>query len=248
MKNFLLLTFILSLIACRGARNWVVDSPAGDRYCTIDPKGESIIPNGRIIKPMGRTVRIAPHPYGLALSRDGRVAVTANSGNRPFSITILDQLESAQPRVRQIPEGAGNNDNLLEDVFMGLAITPDDRQVWVAGGKANKVFLFDLGTGAKLDSINCAQADNPDGYLGDLALTRDGNRLYICDQSNFRLIIADTRQRKVLYYVPVGRYPFGVCLSPDEKTAYVANVGMVGRRERDAAARDASDQNRFFGR
>jgi hypothetical protein len=26
--------------------------------------------------------------------------------------------------------------------------------------------------------------------------------------------------------VPVGRYPFGICLSPDEKKAYVANVGM----------------------
>ncbi|MEZ5012614.1 MAG: YncE family protein, partial [Bacteroidales bacterium] len=28
------------------------------------------------------------------------------------------------------------------------------------------------------------------------------------------------------YSVPVGRYPFGICLSPDEKRIYVANVGM----------------------
>lgn len=175
---------------------------------------------------MGNTVRIAPHPYGLALSPDGSVAVTANSGNRPFSITILENPASGNPKVRQVPEGPMNDPNLLEDVFMGLAITSDNRSVWAAGGISNKIFRYDLRTGAKLDSILCAQPDNPDGYLGDLALSRDGHTLFVCDQSNFRLVVADTRSRKVLHYVPVGRYPFGVTLSPDEKTVYVANVGM----------------------
>lgn len=220
----------LTLPACQSSRQsagkWLIQPPAGDRYCQIDTGGETIIPNGRVIKPMGSTVRVAPHPYGLALSPDGSVAVTANSGNRPFSITILENPASGQPRVRQVPEGPMNDPNLLEDVFMGLAITSDNRSVWVAGGISNKIFRYDLQTGAKLDSILCAQPDNPDGYLGDLALSRDGNTLYVCDQSNFRLVVADTRSRKVRHYVPVGRYPFGVALAPDEKTAYVANVGM----------------------
>jgi hypothetical protein len=88
------------------------------------------------------------------------MAVTANSGNRPFSITLLKNPFSAKTEVVQIPDGAQNDQNLLEDVFMGLAITPDDRQVWVSGGKANKVYLFDLQTGAKIDSIACAVPDN----------------------------------------------------------------------------------------
>ncbi|MFN0036718.1 MAG: hypothetical protein ACKVUS_16755 [Saprospiraceae bacterium] len=233
MRASALFVFALLWAACQSpkpaqqsASNWLISSPAGDRYCQINPEGETIIPNGRIVKPMGNTVRIAPHPYGLALSPDGSVAVTANSGNRPFSITILENPANGQPKVRQVPEGAMNDPNLLEDVFMGLAITPDNHSVWVAGGQSNKIFRYDLRSGAKLDSILCAQPDNPDGYLGDLALTRDGNTLYVCDQSNFRLVVADTRSRKVLHYVPVGRYPFGVTLSPDERTAYVANVGM----------------------
>ena len=239
----LALTAALLLAACQAPKNTqinrsnlIIASPAGDRYCQINTTGETIIPNGRIIKPMGNTVRIAPHPFGLTLSPDGSVAVTANSGNRPFSITILENPSSGQPKVRQVPEGALNNPDLLEDVFMGLAITPDNRSVWVAGGQSNKLFRYDLRYGAKLDSIICAQSDHPafaeamsgkqDGYLGDLALSRDGNTLYVCDQSNFRLVVADTRTKKVLHYVPVGRYPFGVTLSPDGKTAYVANVGM----------------------
>ncbi len=229
----LFLTVALLWAACQTPKNAQnitrkggITSPAGDRYCQINPAGESIIPNGRIIKPMGNTVRIAPHPYGLVLSPDGSIAVTANSGNQPFSITILADPNSGQPKVRQVPEGSVNDPNLLEDVFMGLAITSDNRSVWVAGGQSNKVFRYDLKTGLKLDSILCAQKDNPDGYLGDLALTRNGSTLYICDQSNFRLLVADTRTRKVTHYIPVGRYPFGVTLSPDEKTVYVANVGM----------------------
>jgi YVTN family beta-propeller protein len=232
-STFLLLVAPLLWAACQSTQNTqktsskrTISAPAGDRYCQINPEGESIIPNGRIIRPMGNTIRIAPHPYGLALSPDGSVAVTANSGNRPFSITILEDPNSGKPRVRQVPEGAQNDPNLLEDVFMGLAITSDNRSVWVAGGQSNKVFRYDLKTGAKLDSILCAQPDHPDGYLGDLALTRNGNTLYICDQSNFRLLVVDTRTQKVKHYISVGRYPFGVTLSPDEKTVYVANVGM----------------------
>lgn len=227
------LATVLLLAACQSsrtsrfsAREWLIQSPASDRYCQINTAGESIIPNGRVVKPMGNTVRIAPHPYGLVLSPDGSVAVTANSGNRPFSITILENPATGSPKVRQVPEGAMNDPNLLEDVFMGLAITPDNRSVWVSGGSANKLFRYDLRSGAKLDSILCAQPDNPDGYLGDLALSRDGHTLYVCDQSNFRLLVADTRSRKVLHYIPVGRYPFGVTLAPDEKTVFVANVGM----------------------
>lgn len=75
---------------------------------------------------------------------------------------------------------------------MGLAIAPDNGSVWVAGGQSNKIFHFDLRNGTKLDSIVCAQPDNPDGYLGDLALSRNGHTLFVCDQSNFRLCSSST--------------------------------------------------------
>lgn len=200
----------------------LIAPPAGSRYCAIDPSGETVLPNGRLIAPMGNTVRIAPHPFGLALSNDGSMAVTANSGIRPFSITLIDQLAQPQPRVRQIPEGPLGDPNVLADVFMGLAITPDNRGVWVAGGQSNKVYFFDLAKGEKTDSI----AIEGEGYLGEMALSNDGHTLYVCDQANFQLLVLDTRSRRLLHRVPTGRYPFGVALSPDGKTAYVANVGV----------------------
>ena len=46
------------------------------------------------------------------------------------------------------------------------------------------------------------------------------------DQIGFRMLIINTETAKLEQNVPVGRYPFGICLSPDEKKVYVANVGM----------------------
>lgn len=209
---------------------WIAQAPAGDRYCQIDRSGETVIPNGRLITPVGRTVTTAPHPFGLTLSSDGTVAITANSGTRPFSISIIRDLESPNPTVQQIPEGAQNDEGVLEAVFMGLAITPDNRSVYVAGGTANKIFRFDLETGEKIDSINCAvTADGRDythGYIGDMTLSRDGKTLFAVDQIGFRLLIIDTETNEIQHNIPTGRYPFGITLSPDEQRIFVANVGM----------------------
>ena len=50
--------------------------------------------------------------------------------------------------------------------------------------------------------------------------------IYAVDQIGFRMVVLDTKTRSLKHSVPVGRYPFGICLSPDEKKVYVANVGM----------------------
>ncbi|HWB62943.1 MAG TPA: YncE family protein, partial [Chitinophagales bacterium] len=50
--------------------------------------------------------------------------------------------------------------------------------------------------------------------------------LYAVDQINFSLLQLDVKNKTIAHRIPVGRYPFGVALTPDEKAVYVANVGM----------------------
>jgi len=64
------------------------------------------------------------------------------------------------------------------------------------------------------------------GYIGDMVLSKNGKRLYAVDQIGFRMLILITETNQLIASVPVGRYPFGIALSPDEKTTFVANVGM----------------------
>ncbi len=232
---FVLFSFIL-LTSCKNNtisnedELWIVSSPSGSDYVKIDKSGKTIIPNGRFITPAGKSIITAPHPYGLTLSPDGNIAVTANSGTSPLSITIIRNILSENPDVQQVPPGSSTDKGVLASVFMGLAISPNNQTVYVAGGQENKIYLFDIATGRKKDSIDCSfVSDNVDyshGYIGDLQLTKDGKTLYAVDQIGFRMLVLDTKSKKLKHSVPVGRYPFGICLSPDEKKAYVANVGM----------------------
>ena len=221
----------ITFTSCHSTKNelMVLSAPAGNLYTSINKNGTTVLPNGRLLTPSGRSFMVAPHPFGLILSGDGKIAVTANSGVSPLSISIIRNLTTS-PEIIQVPPGSSSNAGVLESVFMGLAISPDNRKVYVAAGQDNSILAFDLLTGNKLDSVDCSvSADGtkfPDGYIGDLILSRDGTHLFAVDQTNFRLVIADTRKMQVINSVPVGRYPFGVALSHDEKKLYVANVGM----------------------
>jgi YVTN family beta-propeller protein len=232
--SFLQLLFCLILISSCVSQKLpklkVVSSPSGSLYTQIDKSGITVIPNGRFLTPYGKSVEVAPHPFGLTLSADGGVAVTANSGTSPISISIIKNLRSDHPTVLQVPPGPGTDKGVLASVFMGLAVSPDNKIVYVAGGQENKIYLFSVGSGEKLDSIDCSVSENggltPDGYIGDIKLSKDGRYLYAVDQMLFRLIVIDTRQMKIIGSAKTGRYPFGVILSRDGQKVYVANVGM----------------------
>ncbi|ARK13475.1 bifunctional YncE family protein/alkaline phosphatase family protein [Fibrella sp. ES10-3-2-2] len=230
---FLLLT--INAVAQLKPPTYLISAPAGSAYTQIDKAGRTVLPNGRFITPRGRQIETAPHPYGLVLSPDGNTLITANSGINPFSISIIrdvlgESTPGTSPSVRQVPEGPKTDNGVLEACFMGLAVSPDGKTVYVAGGETNKIFAFDIATGKPAGSINCgvktATADYRHGYIGDMALTRDGKTLYAVDQIGFRLLVIDVSSKTIRHNVPTGRYPFGITLSPDEKTAYVANVGV----------------------
>lgn len=238
MRKILLLSLIiLLLVSCHqnnklknAEKVWLAKAPAGEEYTRINREGATIIPNGRRITPTGKQITVAPHPFGLALSPDGKTIITANSGVGPFSISIITAYNSETPALKQIPETLNPEKGLLEAVFMGLAISPDNKRVYVAGGQQNRIYIFDLATSQKLGEISCSKSfddtDYSDGYIGDMVLSKDGTRLYAVDQIGFRMVVIDTKINEVIHNVKTGRYPFGITLSPDEKTVYVANVGM----------------------
>ncbi len=67
---------------------------------------------------------------------------------------------------------------------------------------------------------------NPDvHYLNPtaLALSADGNRLYVVCEGDNVVLAVNTRTRHVISRVKVGRKPAGIALSPDGKTLYVSN-------------------------
>lgn len=214
--------------AMAGAEGFLMQAPAGVRYVECNPSGESVLPNGRLITPIGGMYQVRPHPYGLAMSGDGRFVVTVSSDGPQLS--ILDRADPAQPVLRYIPDNLNEGEGVLDAAFMGLAVAPDNKTLFVAGERDFSVTVFDLKTKDRLHRIACThEADETlfeDGYIGDLVLSADGRYLYACEQSHWRVLTIDVAKREVVASTAVGRYPFGLALSPDGSKLYVANVGM----------------------
>jgi DNA-binding beta-propeller fold protein YncE len=230
----LVLLLIISFSGCarRPARTLGLAAPAGVRPTEIVPGGESVLPNGRLITPQGVQVKVAPHPYGLALSPDGKMLVTSNSGTWPFSVSIMSDLVSGKPRVEQIPPGypPKHSETDPKSVYLGVAITPNNRTLYVSEGNNGRIGIFDLKTRRDLGKLSLDGRYHGRTYqhslAGELKLSPGGKYLYALDLAYFRMVVFDTHSRRMIASVRVGRLPFGLALSPDGKTAYVSNVGM----------------------
>ena len=95
MRIYSLSLILLLLIYSCSIRNksndtslWIISAPAGNEVTNIDKSGKTVLPNGRFITPFGKSIIVAPHPYGLTLSNDGNFAVTANSGTSPLPMLL----------------------------------------------------------------------------------------------------------------------------------------------------------------
>ena len=138
MKTIIQFLILIFITACNFQNDdsdktlWIISAPSGSEFAKIDREGKTVIPNGRYITPAGKSIVTAPHPYGLTLSPDGNVAVTANSGTSPLSITIIRNILSQHPEVQQVPPGPATDAGVLASVFMGLAISPDNQTVYAA--------------------------------------------------------------------------------------------------------------------
>jgi YVTN family beta-propeller protein len=229
-------SILLLLIAVSSLPAAEYSTPAGDRTAVRRPGAETILPGGRVVAPLGKQYATGPGPFGLAVSPDGKTAVTANGGPNRYSITLLDQSRE-KPALRHViafgkdkAQGpAKPNEDDWKSVFMGLAFE-NDRGLWASEGNSGRVRLMDLSNGDLRHFIDLDQGGYSDSYTGDLALDRQRGLLYVVDQANFRVAIIDTRKKKIMASARVGRLPFAIALSPDGRRAYVTNIGLFEYR------------------
>ncbi len=192
--------------------------PGMNRFCEININGESIIPSGRLVKPYGEFVRIAPDPFGLALSPDGTLALSVHNN----LLTLINT------KTRSSKEGITSFHD--KGSYMGAAIKKDNKTAYLSGGDSGDIIVMDLLTlgDTKRITINgpCDNLNFTDSFVGDIRLSDDEKRLFILDQFNFRLVIMDIEANRILHSIPVGRFPLGIDISPDGKFAYIANTGI----------------------
>lgn len=224
-KKLLLLPFtFISLALAAQQQVKILQVPGYNDRCKIDEKGESVLPSGRFVTPAGQTIRITHDPFGMAVSPDGKKAVTLHDG----VFTVIDLTTLTTTRVPSYDGKIGSP--FSKGSFLGVAFSPDSKTVFLSGGDNGAVIKYDISTFTRLDSISLNGSINgedfDDSFTSDLLLNKDKNELLVLDRGNFRMVRIDLSTNKITASVKCGRQPFGLALSPDKKMAFVANVGM----------------------
>ncbi len=106
----------------------VLTVPAENAFSVINEKGISILPSGRYVTPAGKTIRITHDPFGLAISPDGKKAVTLHNG----VFTIIDLVAMDHTRVPAYDSSIASP--LSHGSFLGVAFSPDSKKVFLSGG------------------------------------------------------------------------------------------------------------------
>ena len=223
-RFFIILFFALALQASAQKTVQVLSVPGKDGFTHIDKSGKTILPSGRFVTPAGTTIQITNDPFGMAVSPDGSKTVTLHNG----VFTIINNATLNNTRVPSYDNSIPSP--LSKGSFLGVAFSTDSKTVFLSGGDNGSVIVYDVDKLQKLDSISLNGMfngiDYEDSFTSDLILNESNNELLVLDRGNFRLVRIDLSTKKITASVQTGRQPFGLAISPDHQTAFVANVGM----------------------
>jgi DNA-binding beta-propeller fold protein YncE len=219
MNKTLTVIVILLLFSCENKHIvYTLQVPGLDRYCEINIDGESVIPSGRIVEPLGEFIRISHDPFGLVISPDGSLALAVHDNK----LTLINTADKSSIEAHTPFQDKGS--------YMGAAIRKDNKTAYLSGGDNGDIIVFDLARmeNIKRISVNgyCDGRNYKDSFVGDIRLSDNEKRLYVLDQFNFRMVIMDLENNLVLHSIPVGRFPLGIDISPNGKFAYIANTGI----------------------
>src|SRR5215471_7916926 len=229
-------------------------APAGTRPATtnaiVDGVSAAVLPNGRLVTPAGVEVNVqAPKPFGMALSPNGRTLATLNSGAGPFSLTLIGDLGSAAPVVKRIDLNASFMGVAFSSDSKRVYLSGGENgNIWIADVDAGQIVGSVNLNGAAhpldrpLSVTATPQLRFKGAFPGNMALNSSGRFLYVVDQGGFKVHVIDTSLIKtgvdglgrvtepdnfaaVIGRAPVGRYPFGIGLTADDRTLLVTNAG-----------------------
>ncbi|MEA1834403.1 YncE family protein [Methylobacterium durans] len=200
-------------------------APDGTLYLT-HPEAAAIT----VVGPDGRILRRLPfrgQPFGIAVSADGMHLFVGDwQGGTVSRVDALSGAVEAATGIGREPAG--------------LVIDAAGR-VFVAERGGDSVSVLDGGTMERRAGLLVGRAPFA------LALSPDGDRLYVGNVRSNDLTVIDARALTVLATVPAGRSPYGVATSRDGGEILVTNQesGSVSILDRSLALRGEIPVGRY---
>ncbi len=142
-------------------------------------------------------------PHVVAVSPDGRTAVTANVGSGSLSaVDVMMGVVLRNVKVLERPEG--------------MAFSPDGKLLYVANRESDEVSVVDA---VGLEAIGRIETGRGPVRI---AISPEGNRIAFPLFHANAVQIADTKARAVIHTIAVGKQPAGTTLSADGEVLFVS--------------------------
>lgn len=107
---------------------------------------------------------------------------------------------------------------------VALAISPDDKTLYVAEMLSDTVSAYDVTTGSLVNRVNLDISGRTDVYPYALAISKDGKYLFVAEQGTNTVDVIATSSFNIAHSIPVGSHPEAFALTSDGSTLYVANT------------------------
>ncbi|HEX4787024.1 MAG TPA: IPT/TIG domain-containing protein [Actinospica sp.] len=197
---------VVATIPTEGVATDVAFSPDGGTVYATEQASDLAVINVAT-NTVVRRIPVGPNPTGVAISADGGTAYVANQDGD--SVSVVNTASGTVTAT--IPVGWGAED---------VAITPDGGNVYVTNTLDGTVSVISTATDAVWATIPIGDDTQP-GYL---AFSPDGRTAFVTDTEAGTLSVIDTGTRTVTATVPAGSNPFGLALSANGATVYVADM------------------------
>ena len=180
----------------------------------LEPEGVAISPNGKrviitsestnmlhVITVPGNTIEnnilIGSRPRAATFSQSGDIAyATAEISGEVVKVDMIN--------AKIIKTGStGDSKSKPKDVVL----SKDEKVIYVAGGRANKIIVMDADTLEIIKGIPVGKR------TWGLAMSKDGKRLFTTDGVSSTVSVIDTDKNEVIKTIEVGKFPWGVAIN-----------------------------------
>jgi YVTN family beta-propeller protein len=226
----------------------VYTAPAGSRIAGAPHPGnpyDVILPNGRIVAPVGKSVVVGMNALGVTVTPDGKFAIVSNDDEREqnatssivrgvrggYSLAVVNTATMAISDVYHAEHQA---------FFLGVQAlkdpaAPSRTLVLAAGGPSNTLHFFEIDSRGKLHQSSgplampvasgSRFANDNRAFPGSIALAPNHRVAYVVNNLANTVTAVDLRARKVLHSVPVGYFPWDAAVSGHK--LFVTDPGLM---------------------
>jgi YVTN family beta-propeller protein len=205
---------VLFVVICAGL---LCSQPNWQERVGKQADGSFLLSNGWRIKPAGAQIPLDTLPMSSALSKNGKFLLVLNGGYRPPSISVV--TVDSPHEVSRVP---------VADGWLGLAFSPDGSKLYVGGGSKATVFEFTFSAAGELKParemvVVPADKRGNEDFIGDVAVSPDGAKIYAADLYHDSIVVIDARSGGVTEHFKTGRRPYRILFHPDGRSFFVSS-------------------------